>query len=505
MSRKVRENIIVTKGDHAFVPAGTQLLIPQGGTQPPKLNLVPGQGFIADPKTFITVDPATFDPNNNPQFMIGVGVDMDGDGIAETIRTSFGEHIDVRNLTAYNVAAPQCPIYEIVDFKFKCTYEDMPYGLSVFVDDDMTQNQYPFNKPSVYTYTTKVKGSACSDCTTEDICSDVAQRFVDAINQDAFRDMDIRLNEVVLPLEKVFLPFEAAYLFPQSYTFCLNPSSNPCGGCTAVPAITGVRFDVDGTPTDFNFTFTTNPSDSTQTMIGQLENVVMQINDVLPVGRASLLGNPAECCSLTIDVNTPVENMVFLDASGDPVNPCSVTNPFDGTDFECGFRLYAKPVEIKCSDPFPPNPVLGYFGRHIKVFPSDGFQDAGVQVTRIQDNVFPKNLGYNWKHREYRSDNGGLGRDFNPYNDKFGPIGLPGTQDRAMNTITDCKETYCSYIFEHKINDNGNGVFGRIGQYAGRTILLIPAGDTATQTSFEAYMANFADASHITAKSCAGE
>ena len=510
MSRKVRENILVTKNNLPFLTAGTSLFLNASGRKPPKLAVQPGQPFLVDPKTYLAINPATFDRAVHPNYILGVGVDLDGDGIAETYRSAFGEIFSDCKITDINSDAPACGVSEVVDLLFGCTGEDQTYSLNVFVDDDTTQNQFPYNRPDIYTFSARVNSSSCSGCEAPEVCDTLVDNFVDAINGDAFRDVDIRLQGTFLPRDPVPLPFTAAKLYTSSFTLTVTPAAGVCNGCKAITGLQSFTYlPVGGTaPGDTEtvvFTNNVNPANAEETLIGQLPGIVDQINAALqadgaPGGSAILVGSPGDCCGLRIEINAPLDAAGFIDWDDEAVATVE-SNPFTGSTYTCGIRLIAREVEIECNCQYPANPVKGYLARHIKIYTASGFDKAGVTINKVQNTVYPKNLGYHWQYREYQSDNGGMGREHNNYNDQYGRLRVPGPDDRANSTVVDCKQTYCSFIFEHGLQEPGNGVFDRNAIMSGRTILLVPSGDTTTVTAVEGFLSNYADSAGACSKS----
>ncbi len=60
-----------------------------------------------------------------------------------------------------------------------------------------------------------------------------------------------------------------------------------------------------------------------------------------------------------------------------------------------------------------------------------------------------------------------------------------------MLSDIDCQGTYCAYALEHNIPYRDNGIHGNQVTPRGRTIILVPSGDSATITDLNAFFASY--------------
>lgn len=474
---------------------------PSGGVT---LNVLPGQFVMYDPRTNVSL-PATTTPSDASRVVLGVGVDTNGDGAANTLRKCFGEQLYGDFINAATAEPPRCGVANIYDLLFKCTDCAVTYTMQVNVEDDSSQNQYPYNRPSSYVFSVTTECCDCDTCTSGHAASDLACKMVDTINNGIVGTDPTKISTFKKQISQE-LPFYAVRLFggtDASQVYCLTPNADACGnGCTTVDGIKGIRVDFGSGPTTVTFNNTINPGDSTTTLQAQLANVVSEINRVLDGnGSATITKGAGDCCTYQLEINSCATEAVLIDHADADMVPCSTGNPLAPVDFnetckncgsgtesvtfESGIRIIAKAVDLNCNCEFPPNPPTGYFGRKLNVFASEGWECGSTYVRELQPMVLPQNLGYQWQWREYTTDFGGQGRGHNPYNDQYGPIRLPGPQDRASSTQANCRESYCTYILEHGLPHTNNGVSAPFRTARGRTVILVPNGDTTTKTELE--------------------
>lgn len=499
--RKVREHILVTSGNHPLFPGGQRVFSDShpiyGGTQIVPLD---GQLAIFDNHSQVSFDAATI--LGRPFANLATFHDTDGDGVSDKVRKAFGDNVFVNYVNAYTAEESRCAIQEVVDFLFSCTHCSQPYTLSVMVQDNETQNQYPYNKAEQLTFTSNQECCSCSDCPEDtDVSCKIAQDLVDQMNGVLTTDptkvptWNRRVPRNKFTAVRLYGGAEASKL----YTF--DPVvEDGCTNCVAVPFIKSFTYDIgDGGGTQtVTFTGNANPADGTQTLIGQLKNIARQINVALDgKGSAILRRGTSKCCPITLEINT-CATAVTLKTTGDvnltPVNSNPLAPLTLGgqcvncgdqtlaeTTFDYGIRLIADEVELPNED--PRNRPLGYLNRKIDVYPSGGFACGGSYVRKTQKAQTPDNLGYQWAWREYASSTGTSGREIDGFNKNYGILGLPkGRADLAfVNPNTD----YCSYIIEHALPHQDIGISGARREAKGRTVILVPQGDTVTQASIE--------------------
>lgn len=508
--RKVRENILVASGNLPLFAADQDVFsCPAADYTGVTVNVLPGQIVIYDPRTQRSLGP-TADLTTNDRIVVAVGVDTNGDGAANTLRKSFGEQIFGQFINAANAEPPRCGTPEIVDVLYRCTDADDEYTIQINVEDDQTQNQYPYNRPSSYVFTVKTDAGDCDDCSPEAFAGEVACKMVDAVKSGTTGVSPTQISTFKKPINQQ-LPFTVHRLFTRSIVYCLNPVADACEGCLSIAGIQGVDIEeTDGSGVvSTTFTNNLNPLNSAQTLQAQLQNIVNQLNTALgDLGSASITGGAGECCPIQLEINTCAFEFNLIDTDDGDITACSEVNPLaavtvanacrncgdaasSSLTYDGGIRIISKPVNLTCECDFPPNPPIGFFGRKIDAFPSNGFKRGATFVRKTQSLALPTNLGYQWQWREYVSDNGGAGRGHNPYNDRQGPISLPYKNDRARSTTVDCKTNYCSYTLEHGLPHTNTGVSDPFRLARGRTVILIPSTDTTTRTEFEAVINNY--------------
>lgn len=495
--RKRGEAILATYGNLPLVAAGTDIFIQTKARTAPFINVLPGQGVFYDPVTNKAVTGAGVTQAVYKRLVFAVGIDTNGDGMTDILRKPFGDEFRACAVNAATAEPPRCGVPEIVDVLFKCTKLDEPYTLSISIEDDQTQNEFPFNRPANYTYTAELRSDNCVGCTTEEQADKVACALVDAITLESYRNADVSVQGRPTPWDGADLPFYAVRLFEHSVVFCLNPVAGACDTCTEIAAITGIS--IDGV--DTLFTNSVNPANIANTLQGQLMHITNQINTILAgTGTATVTRGAGSCCTYNLEINTcNADTIVLLNAAGADVVPCSTTNPLapitiDPTCIDCtpesgevtfpaGIRLIAKPVLYTCSG-YPANPPKGYLGRTIRARVGSGFDNATTYIRKAQAMELPENWGYHWQWREYAS---GIrqGHRGSPYNTNYGSLGLPGGNSRLLDGTVKCNTGYCSYILEHDLVSRTIGAAGPYIANKGRTVILIPSADTTTRTAFE--------------------
>ncbi len=502
--RKIRENIVVAKNNYPLYPADQDVFDSTSG----RPLVVPGQLVIYDPKTLKSLGPGITVATND-RIVVGVGFDKDGSGMSSTIRKVFGDQLWGWEVQAATAEPSRCGTPQITDLLFKCPVPGETYSFNVQVEDDRTQNEYPYNRPATYTFSyTAPHEGACEDCDFSLNCSTIVCGLIDsvrgkagstsALKQSVFVKRSLRRDQTQ------DLPFHVVRLFNQSKTYCLNPITDACQDCLWVDAITGFTYtDENSVLQNVTFTNTVDPTDNTRTIQGQLQSVTSQINARLGAnGHAVTTKGAGTCCTVSLEVNTCFTDFTLLGAGAVVIVPCSNVNPFDPitvenactnctpanstVTYDCGIRIIAKPVDLECNCQFPPNTPKGYLGRVMRVEPIGGFGLGQFYVAEVQKATLPENTGYEWQNREYASAVGGSGRGHNPFNDHVGRIGLPLAGDRANSVSAKCNEAYCSYAIEHAIPNTDTGVHGRHTAARGRSVILIPGSDAVTRAEFEA-------------------
>lgn len=528
MSRKVRENVLVTYGNYAVFPGAREVFqSPDPIYGGPTIVPADGQLVIYDNQSGVSLDAVSV--VDRFDITLGVAHDRNRDGIVDFIRKAAFDKVAKDYIFAYTAEPPRCAIQEVVDFLFTCTHCTQPYSITVTVEDNETQNQYPYNRPEAITFTANEECCSCDGCPdTSDVSCKLVQNLIDQMNGV------LTTNPLQVPtFSRRIVPYEftAVRLYggeDSSQTFCFTPeSSADCTTCDAVPFIESFEFDLmDGVggisnPQTVTFTGNANPADGTQTLISQLPNIARQINIALNGrGSAILTRGVGKCCPINLEINSCAVDMVLNTTASTPIEPCSTSNPLEPFDvpaqclncgdpalaqatYDYGIRLIAKDVTVPDTTCFPPNPVKGILTRKINAYPSGGFSCGNSYVRKTQKAQFPENLGYQWQWREYTGANGGSGREHQAFNKNYGPLNLPGAETRAAAGFVNPNVSYCAYAIEHGLPHSGTGVSDPFRVARARTVVLIPENDGTTIASFESIFGAYALAGNNTVRAIA--
>jgi len=502
MSRKIRKNILVGYGNQGLYGSGGGVDIystTNNTGSGPTVLVNPGQYVIYDPTTNKTINTATWTKSTNGRWAIGVGVDEKGVGYSTALRKSFGEVVFGHNIKSVRVEQPSCGLVDVKDVFVKgCISSDESYSFNLGVSDGRTMGKFAFNSFPFETFTVTIPGNMCESCGDDINCSQIVDAVIKQMKPqtDASRLKNLKRG-ARNPLKK---DFDIVPLYSSSYSFALNMSnSNSCSTCDQVEALKSIS--IDGNTVTFVNGFT-----GTATSLGQLESVVNQINTALNgKGSAVLVEKVGSCCNLALEINTclPVGNITKGDNS--TISP-TTTNPFtaitteadsvfcdaSGTTFTptCGFRIIAKAIKFEDACIFNPNPNP-FPMRRIHVFGSTEAGNFPFYVKDKQNASWPRGLGVYWALEDYKSDNGGSGREHNGYNSKYGELGLPGDNDRVNAIAVNPKQSYVSVAIEQATPNVPAEHIGYMNILNGTTVLLIPNGDSTTKSALQTAINNY--------------
>ncbi len=494
--RKSRKNILVAKSGLGLYPAGQAVFrAPKKSGRGAHVNVLPGQLVIYDPITLLAVDAAAIALGKYPRLVIGVGHDTNGDGYADAIRKVAGDELYTGYIDAVTAEPSRCGTVEVHDLLFDCIYPEEAHSIVVTVEDDFTQNTFPYNRAEEYTFTVKLDSEDCAGCDDTRTCQEIACKFEQTFNGDL--EDDPTLQSVFVRGQVANYPFKLVRLFDTSDVYCLDKVGDGCSTCNRVTAITGITI---GEEDPIEFTNVTDPSDSAYSFEAQLWNIVDQINEALDGnGSAVITGNTGSCCPLQLEINTCL--VYSLQSGEDDLTPCSTSNPLaaipqvhackncdeapaDKT-YTCGLRVIANRVDLDCNCQFPPNPPLGYLSRKVRISAGAGFPKGSTYSRKVQEATFPEGSGYQAQWDEYTQDYGGSGRDYLPYNFNRGPLSLPNKNSRMLNAVTaDCDENYCTIAITHRLPHSDDSVKGELNLTKMYTKIYIPTSDVDTQTEF---------------------
>lgn len=498
MSRKIRENFLVTYGNLGFFAAGQPVYNTTNVTgKGPTVNVPPGQLVIYNPITNLSIDPTLWNKTDNGRFVLGVGYDGEGKGWSTAIRKSFGDIMHGCHITSAIASNAACGLTAIKDAVLtKCLPSNEPIAINITVTDHSTMNEFPYQTNPVYTFTGYVPSELCSGCDDPLDCNAFVKSLNDQINNPVRIDRRKNLRSGSFPRQD--FPFSFAPLYNTSYQFCISPVDLACETCSSVAGITGLN--IAGALVPFNFsTIAGNPN---YTSFQQLHYVAAQITAALGgKGTATILKSTGGCCPYQIEVNTclAIGNLVTKSNVGATVNlaPCSTTNPFEAINIDadsllcdatgstitptCGFRVMAAPIEFDHSCYIDLNPPR-FMSRDVNIYGGKN-TPFPFTVKEIQAATQPTGLGITWALREYNSANGGTGRNQNGDNRHYGPLGLPGKKDRVNAVVVNPRIDYASLVIEHRAHVAAMEYANYMNVLHGTTIILTPNGDTTTKTA----------------------
>ena len=497
MSRKIRENLLVTYGDQGIYPAGQPVYDTTNDSgRGPTVLVNPGQFVIYDPVTLLSLDATSWNKADNGRFVMGVGDDPDGRGYSTAIRKSFGDIMYGCHIKSIETSCPTCSLVDVKDaFLRGCVSVDEPVTIKIGVSDGVTQNQFGYNQYPFWTATAVVPSKLCNACDEPLACEDLIQEMLNQFKAQKRGDRLHNLKRGGFPGED--LPFYISPLYTTSYRYTLSTSDTECESCAHVQGITGIT--IGGQVTTFTHSKTGN-----FTSFGQIELIVNQINKALDgKGTAMIIRGTGSCCPYVIEVNTcrVMGNMISVDGEGDAATVVpTTTSPFatiteeeksymcSGTDTTftptCGFRVVAKPVEYNSDCIFNKNQPT-YPVRTVSIHIANPFKSNPFYIKETQKATYPQGLGFLWALKDYKSDTGGTGRDYSGTIDQYGFPALQGANSIINGVRVDSGTEYVSAAIEHSFYDDPLGHIGYMNVLNGTTYVVIPKSDTTTKTAIQ--------------------
>lgn len=463
-----RENILVSTGGLGLVTAGTKLFAADGS-----LNILPGQLGIFNAYTHIAVDDTTIATSKD--VYIAVGIDTDGDGIANEIRKSAGENLNKCGVDVAQAEPPreECP--QIWDFTFECIECNTDYSLKVQAEG--VEWMPYFANQHLPTFTFNHYSACCDECeevTPTVTCSAFVDDIISQVSQTA--------NEAANLIDQQY-PFTAVALGTYQVEVdipCRNGRPAAMDRVTiglntyTVCASSGITVLADETmnPSQFGLIKTF--------LEGELAGITVTFYKKCTGTCYSML-----ITSPTVDV-TASFNVRFLDegqscgtgnvAATDTnlVSPLAVN--------ECGIRFIGHifPQECGC---FPPKEYKSTRGTKLRIFPLSGF-DCKWDTNLVQELQISEGQGADIRWREYKQQLGGQGRTYDSYHMHYGKLGVYG--DRVRESVTSECTDYCQYQFIHHSKSNPLAPMGWTNNTHLQTTVVIPNSDDTTKSEFEA-------------------
>lgn len=511
---------LVTAGNTGFVPAGTDLykLFRTGDKFKKKYNVGIGQLVMwsADPTCSTvptTLDPSTLTIAELPSIKIGVGVDMDGDGLVDAIRSISPLDLQGCTIDALDATAPQCAVPQIKAIYPECVSCDaISAKVTVYDQDSINFSEHALKAFHEFTATYIPDCSSCEDCPKTVTCDEVVCGLVDALNNDT----DFKIDGDPYPHyynTGVERPYKAFKLWNKFDAYCIAPNpATDCVECNSIAALT--TFTVDGVSYPFELV---NPADNTQTLLVQLETAVEVINqkfsETIGVhgGFAFISRGQGKCCPLQLFVTTcdPTFAIAGLTPCPDTINPfasftppttckqCGTTaTPVAAT---CGIGIFVRPDTTPCNcwDLERPSQFLGRWVEIDLISGSgnDNTPKYSKKATLLEGQV-ASGFGSEIQYLEYANNIEAIGFEGFQYdlgNDEEGWQGLPRKTSRIRNAITaDCNKSYCSYYLRHRAQTE----YGPQRNFINKLLdgyIHVPQNDTVTKTAIEALFAKFVE------------
>lgn len=497
MSTKIRENLLVTYGDQGIYPAGQPVYDETNTTgRGPTVLVPPGQFVLIDPATNLSLDPTTWNKADNGRFIMGVGDDPDGLGYSTAIRKGFGEVTYGCHISSVETSCPTCSLVDVKDvFLRNCVSTGEPVTVKIGIIDGKSIEQFGYNQYPFWTGTAVVPPTMCDTCDDPLKCEDLIYEILNQFKAQDRGDRVYNLKRGGFPGEE--LPFYISPLYSTSYSFSLTTSGSACESCSHVQGITGIT--IDAAPVNFTGTRSGN-----FTTFGQIEMVVNKINKALgSKGTALIRKGTGSCCPYTIEINTckVIGNLLTVDAQGEAGTLAPVTsNPFAAITEEdksyicgaagdtftptCGFRIVAKPVEYENSCQLMLNQSTWPM-RQIQFSIANPVKNNPFYVKDTQKATYPQGLGFLWALKDFRSDNGGSGRQQNATIDQYGFPAIQGVKSRINGVRVDSSTEYVAAAIEHSYYDAPLGHIASMNRLSGTSYILIPKTDTATKTAIQ--------------------
>jgi hypothetical protein len=454
MSSFYRYTNLTTKGNLGLVPAGQDVISPVDGQMyTPFEN---GRPILYDPKTNKTIGVGGIATAKKIRF--GVGYNPNGGLLATEIRHLGSPDIDLcRTSLKVNVQAPQCPVPQIIDFEFDCTFTGKDYMVQFDIDDFMTRSYFAEGQfgPLLYNLRTDVTG--CDTCSEEENCEKLACQLAAKVNGDWIKNYP-GTSKLGLNSARPNHGIKVVMKYTNNISFTLAESAveNTCGtGC----AVKGLK-SIDATGIDpLVLQNVVDPSAPEQTLVEQLQSVVDQI-DVWLTGKGSAALKQIDCCSYSIEINSCLTGFVLTyhdDATTSgtstpafvaftPSEPCVGCEGDTEVTYTCGVRVYVYPLDLPCNCKYPDGNPPSYYGRTVKITAwGDGWDNTSYRVVPVQSQKVPLGTGYQVQQQEKKQSVGGQGFDYSPgMSYSNGNLPLPLNSSAAVQAINAvCEDLYC--------------------------------------------------------------
>ncbi len=510
MSRILQERWLVADKNHSIFPANQAIFIElddQYGLNP---AIKDQQVVVYNADTGVSVG-AGVTATTCPNMVIATGIDTDGDGYADVLRTVAFKKLSANSLNAVTAEPPTCGQIKILDVGIGCTKLGNSFSLTIEARNEEYERLYDqFRGYERFTETVEFGYDKCTDCETELNCKEVACALANKFNG---KDRNYSLKKNISLLKRVRehqdkdKPFHVYVLHENDYEFCFATASTACVGCTTIDAITGITID------DVVHTFIgTTDEDGLLTTTAQVAKVIKNINRLLgdkgyALDASTYTGSGKPCCDgvkILINACVPV---TLQGVEGADITPCATGLPThtvvtqgacggcstETTTTPCAYlRVVPKPIKL---DKFADRPDSWQKTLYTDIRVSTSYNHNNFGFFREfvkQDYIIPRGLVYEVQHQIIKQDTS-MNEPFSWGYDEFTGTYknfYPGSRTPAMGkgifNGCDSYDSVCIYNFEHDGITKDTNVASNQTDIHFRTKVVVPNTNTAFKTEFEA-------------------
>ena len=460
---------------------------------------------------YLTVDQTDIANLKTPLYL-GKFIDPNNQGYATDVQLIAGEKMSTCNLTDLFVTKPSCGSPTIKATSIDCVKCHKTYRAMLSIQDNSTISYGQVDVPEQYFATYHPQCASCTDdCDQEANCKDITHGIVDALNNaDYPTGPDGEPYPDYKPANFLHNKNWRAVVGHENWnTYCISANdSTDCEGCTTVNKVVSATINGVVKP----FVRNVDPSNVTKTLLGQLEDIALQIEDFYEtaIGRhaafAFVTKGVTSCCPVQLHVVTCDPGFVLTVLNDSDVAGPMAQCPID-TDMSympqvkwkdcispattavtpaCWIAVIAYPKAPDCENcEIHEAPIFG--GINIDItFLKDSVSDYGPIISKktLLEGSWPENTGLQvrWAENQF-NEPGGRGRRYSFVNRRDEPYGNLDKTSRWKNVVTaKCDSSYCSVKLTYKQpidNAFGSGV---IESYYD-TVLHFDTNDTSTITT----------------------
>lgn len=415
---------------------------------------------------------------------------------------------------------PQCSVNQKVDQFFDCVTPDTGYSIEIVYQDAYIQaleggegrRCYQFN------YAPKLN-SDCGTCDTPTLsCYTVACGLADEINRyNDTKELEQvgRVNtggQVYFPIKAVALPYGKKF-----HKICLSPGNSTCASCDTLSGLVSLTLhtneytnsadvvvpaaDVVISLSQFNVADVTDP-ELMLTEIAEYLNTEMKAIGAF----VNISGGTGKCCQYEIEVGGCFDTATLTTEAGatllteeDPwmsypqstrCKPCEDAAPADYSP-TCLIRYYTESILAKCSCLNLPGDNLNFrnfYKQIIDIHPLEGWNVDKFVINEVQDQVYPKNLGYYFLTDLPKQAMGGRGADLWQGGEYYGMYPQEMTNHKFFDSKFNikCEAAYCSInLVARKGSEDWPIQNSQASTVEHETLMLIPTTDPGTFASLK--------------------